>query len=84
MRRKNEKKSLSGSQIDINSNRMSNISLDVNSEKLRQAYATDPLRKSVSLELLPTTTESDESPVHSKSELVRSQEGKEQFQGYLR
>ena len=79
MRRKTEKKIISGSQTDLNSNRLSTISFDTNPENSRVPHPNDPLRKSVSLELLPTSVESDEN-LQSKM----TQEGSEQFQGYLR
>ncbi len=80
MRRKSDKK-ISGSQTDLNSNRLSNMSFNPNQEP---SYTSDPLRKSVSLELLPTSTESDESPHHIKSKMITSYEGRDQFLGYLR
>lgn len=75
MRRKGEKKILSGSQTDLNTNHTSS-SVISNSD----LHGPDPLRKSVSLELLPTTTDSDESSQIFTSEGVLD----ENFQGYLR
>ena len=75
MRRKNEKKILSGSQTDLNANRSSSR-LSITSDQYR---CPDPLRKSVSLELLPTATDSDES-----SHNIQSGTTDENFHGYLR
>lgn len=75
MRRKSDKK-ISGSQTDLNANRFSVTSLN---ETSGLHYAPDPLRKSVSLELLPTALESED----MASQIVL-QDGRKQFQGYLR
>lgn len=77
MRRKNEKKILSGSQTDLHSNR-SSTSIFSSSSDAVNVQGPDPLRKSVSLELLPTTTDSDE------SSLLEGNMDDENFQGYLR
>lgn len=78
MRRKGEKKILSGSQTDLNANRSSsNIITQAGVANLRPP---DPLRKSVSLELLPTTTDSDE----SSQNLVLEGGSDDNFHGYLR
>lgn len=75
MRRKGEKKILSGSQSDLNTNQSSsNCS---STPDVINLHVPDPLRKSVSLELLPTTADTDES-----SQTQGFHEGK--FKGYLR
>ena len=71
MRRKSEKKYMSGSQTDLNANRLSNFS--GKSDSTSPLHAPDPLRKSVSLELLPTA-----------DELSHTILSDERFQGYLR
>ena len=83
MRRKNEKKGISGSQTDLNSNRLSSSTLSGSQlERMNPRYPQDPLRKSVSLELLPTATDSDDSSHDRKSiGSILSDGG---FQGYLR
>ena len=74
MRRKNDKKVFSGSQTDLNANRSSSSTFSGVSD-IMSLHGPDPLRKSVSLELLPTATDSDES-----SHILEG----ENFQGYLR
>lgn len=78
MRRKGEKKIFSGSQSDLNANRSSsNFS---GTPDVLNLHVPDPLRKSVSLELLPTTADSAES---SQSQILEGfHEGN--FKGYLR
>lgn len=77
-----------GSQGDLKqSTRVSQMSFDIQgpSSDILSPYPVDPMRKSVSLELLPSAPETAESParVCEAHESVNS-EGKEQFQGYLR
>ena len=75
-----------GSQGDLQQSRVSQMSFDQGpSSDLLPPYPVDPMRKSVSLELLPSAPEAEESParVCEAHESVSS-EGKEQFQGYLR
>ena len=86
-RKKNDKKAATLSQSDLNSHRLSNMSYD-----MREGYLqipVDSLRKSVSLELLPTTEE--ERPTadllqkaSSRSHRALSPGGVYRFQGYLR
>lgn len=76
MRRKNDRKAMSGSQIDLNTNRLSSSTLG------EMVNPPDPLRKSVSLEILPTATDSDDSSHDRKS--VGSVLSDNAFQGYLR
>lgn len=78
MRRKGEKKILSGSQSDLNTNRSSsNFS---STPDVLNILASDPLRKSVSLELLPTTADSGESSRYQNFEGFHDGN----FKGYLR
>lgn len=79
MRRKTEKK-ISGSQTELNSHRLSNTSFDVGQDTRPQHFA-DPLRKSVSLELLPSAIENQEM---YQSRTTISSDGSESTQGYLR
>ncbi len=72
MRRKSEKKYMSGSQTDLNTNRLSSSNFSGKSDSTSPLHAPDPLRKSVSLELLPTA---DELPHNILSD---------NFHGYLR
>ena len=88
MKRKSKKvEGGGGSQGDLQQSRVSQMSFDIQgpSSDLLPPYPVDPMRKSVSLELLPSAPEAEESParVCEAHESVSS-EGKEQFQGYLR
>ncbi len=88
MKRKGKKvESGGGSQGDLKGARISQMSFDIQSPTpdMLPPYPVDPMRKSVSLELLPAAPEAEESParVCEAHESVNS-EGKEQFQGYLR
>lgn len=78
MRRKSEKKTMSGSQTDL---KLLGSDSSGNSESVNIPCSLDPLRKSVSLELLPTITGSDESFLSIKPEGNTSAD---HFQGYLR
>ena len=82
MRRKTDRKIMSGSQTDLNSNRLSSNNLTGNMERMNPLYPPDPLRKSVSLELLPTASDSDESSRDRTS--GGSIMADNAFQGYLR
>ena len=73
MRRKSEKKYISGSQTDLNSDQSSSTTYCDKSDKISPLHYSDPLRKSVSLELLPTG-----------NELLPSILNSENLQGYLR
>lgn len=73
---------MSGSQTELNSSQLLNSNVSGNLESVSPLYAPDPLRKSVSLELLPTASDSDESSLISKTEGGMMTEGN--FQGYLR
>jgi len=88
IRKKNEKKLPSASQPDLDVHRLSNMSFDLQAEQLPSSTnPLDPLRKSVSLELLPTVESEEVSsgpPLPSRSHRAVSPEGAEQFQGYLR
>lgn len=81
--RRKEKKANSGQE----QSRLSQMSVDVQgpSPVMLPQYPPDPMRKSVSLELLPSAPEVEESPgrIMEAHECV-TPEGKEQFQGYLR
>lgn len=72
MRRKSEKKYMSGSQTDLNSNHLSNT-FGGKSDISSPIHPLDPLRKSVSLELLPTA--------EGISPCILTDDN---FQGYLR
>ena len=87
MRKKGKKSQ--GSQGDLEQSRLSQMSFDVqagsNPDMLPQ-YPPDPMRKSVSLEILPSAPEGEEEVpgrVTESHESINS-EGKERFQGYLR
>ena len=85
--RKKEKKAPSGSQGELNQSRLSQMSFDIQgpTPDMLPPYAPDPMRKSVSLELLPTAPEGEETPgVGTESHESITSAGKEQFQGYLR
>ena len=89
IRRKGKKSSVAGgSQGDLEQNRVSQMSFDVQgpSSDMLPQYPPDPMRKSMSLELLPSAPEEPEESstrVCEAHESVTS-EGKQQFQGYLR
>ena len=70
---------MSGSQTDLNSNRLSSSTLSGTNLERMPPHFPDPLRKSVSLELLPTATDSEEDRKSLGS--ILSDNG---FQGYLR
>lgn len=72
MRRRSEKKFMSGSQTDLNANRLSSSNFSAKSDSTSPLHVPDPLRKSVSLELLPTATELSHNILSDN------------FQGYLR
>ena len=72
MRRKSEKKFISGSQTDLNTNRLSSSNFNAKSDSASPLHVPDPLRKSVSLELLPTANEVSHNILSDN------------FQGYLR
>lgn len=78
MRRRSEKKS--GSHTELNSDRLSNTSFDVGLDT-RPTLVADPLRRSVSLELLPSGPE-DQEMYHSRTTI--SSDGIESLRGYLR
>ena len=80
MRRKGEKKILSGSQTDLNAPANRSSSNVTGQSGIATLRAPDPLRKSVSLELLPTTTDSDE----SSQNLILEGGSDDNFRGYLR
>ena len=88
IRKKSEKKLPSASQPDLDVHRLSNMSFDLQAEQLPSILnPVDPLRKSVSLELLPTVESEEGStgpPLPSRSHRAVSPEGADQFQGYLR
>lgn len=69
---------MSGSQTDL---KLLGSDSGGNSESVNIPSSLDPLRKSVSLELLPTITGSDESFLSIKPEGNTSAD---HFQGYLR
>ena len=85
MRRKGKK--APGSQGDLEQNRLSQMSFDVQgpTPDMLPQYPPDPMRKSVSLELLPSPPEGEELQNRTaESHESITDEGKERFQGYLR
>ena len=85
MRRKGKKSSQG--QEGAEQNRLSQMSFDIQgpTPDMLPPYTPDPMRKSMSLELLPSAPEVDEtSGGATEAHTSVTSEGKEQFQGYLR